>query len=297
MLTITCKPVRRTVRGILAALLIVAISAPVLAWWGGGHSLLTKAAASSTPDDMPAFFRDAAEELALMSHEPDNWKDPAAPHLRATERPEHFIDLEFLEGAEMPATRVELQKLLIGKQIDPDKAGYLPYAIIEGYERLMLAFRDHRLQPNSAAVQHRVLVYAGWLAHYAQDASMPLHTTKNYDGKPGPDGQLQQKGIHARLDAYPEKNLTVEAVAEGLKPSDIADAWKAINAITQDSYKLVDQAYQLDAEGAFDNAPAKGREFVLARARAGAGLTLSLWYAAWRNSEKLAAEGKRAEKQ
>jgi hypothetical protein len=271
------------------------VDSPALGWWAGGHSLLTKAAVTNAPGDMPAFFREGADELALMSHEPDNWKDPAAPHLRSTERPEHFIDLEYLDGAELPQTRVELQRLLVGKKLDPDKSGYLPYAIVEGYERLLLAFRDHRLQPDSAAVQHRVLVYAGWLAHYAQDASMPLHTTRNYDGKPWPDNQLQQKGIHARLDAYPGKNLTAEVVAEGLKPDDVADVWKVITTTIQDSSKLVDQAYELDTQGAFENAPEKGRDFVLQRARAGARLTLNLWYAAWRNSEKLAAAGKRRE--
>ena len=77
--------------------------------------------------------------------------------------------------------------------------------------RLMLSFRDFRNQPDSEIVKKRVIVYAGWLSHYCEDCAMPLHTTKDFDGRPGPGGTVEQKGIHGRIDAYPEKNgITVQ---------------------------------------------------------------------------------------
>ena len=78
------------------------------AWWSGGHKLCTLAAASKLPEEMPKFFRDAGKELAEMSTEPDNWKNVTVSHLRTTEQPEHFIDLEYLGEEAIPPQRYDL---------------------------------------------------------------------------------------------------------------------------------------------------------------------------------------------
>ncbi|HYF51621.1 MAG TPA: hypothetical protein VEJ63_19560 [Planctomycetota bacterium] len=269
---------------------VLLVQPPSYAWWIGGHKLCTEAAVKSLPEDMPEFFRKASLELAEMSAEPDNWKSQTTPRLRASEAPEHFIDLEFLDGAKLPKDRPEYVKLMAEKKIDPYKAGFLPYALQEGTERLTLAFREYRdrmdkkLDTNS--VQQRAIMYAGWLAHYCQDAGMPLHTTKNYDGRPQGEEKLAQKGIHARIDAYPEKHgLTVELLKENLAAEDLVDTWPAIVKFIETSHTKVDKCYELDKQGAFDTAPEKGRELMLECARASAKLTLDLWYSAWKNSD------------
>jgi len=270
---------------VLAAGLVTLAGRSADAWWTNSHGIITQAAASKLPDDAPAFLRAAGVELAEMVAEPDDWKSPTTPALRAVEHPEHFIDLEYLNGAPIPKTRAEIIKLYTANGVEPYKAGFLPYALQEGYERLMLAFRQYRNKPDSKSVQSRIIVYAGWLAHYCQDAAMPLHTTKIFDGKPGEGKELKQKGIHARIDAYPEKNkFTPEQVAEGLKADEIGDTWPAILKFIQESHTHVEKCYELDLEGAFDAAPEKGRELMLERTRAGAKLTLDLWYSAWKNS-------------
>jgi hypothetical protein len=113
---------------------------------------------------------------------------------------------------------------------------------------------------------------------------MPLHTTKFYDGQPGADGQIQQQGIHAKIDAYPEKYLTPAAIAEGLTAEASADVWPVITRSINESHKFVDQCYELDRQGGFDKAPEKARGLMLARAHASAKLTLDLWFSAWKNS-------------
>src|SRR6266581_3954712 len=65
----------------------------VRAWWAEGHQMMTRAAASKMPADVPEFFRKGVVELAEASAEPDNWKHITAPHLKASEQPEHYIDL------------------------------------------------------------------------------------------------------------------------------------------------------------------------------------------------------------
>ena len=258
------------------------------AWWNGGHQSATQAALSKAPEDMPAFFRKGAIELAEMSTEPDNWKHPTAPNLKRTEGAEHYIDLEYLEGNPIPQQRFELAKYYVTKNIDMSKGGFLPHAIQEGYERLMLAFREHRNRPDSIAAQQRVLMYAGWLAHYCADAAMPLHTTIHFDGKPGENGAPSpQKGIHNRIDAYPEKfGITAELMAEGLKAEHAISVWPLIVKTIQESHTHVEKCFELEAQGAFEKAPEKGREFMIARTRVAAKFTLDLWYSAWLNSDK-----------
>ena len=276
----------RPVTIVLAAATVLLLSRAACAWWAGGHKICTLAATSKLPADVPQFFRDAGKELAEMSTEPDNWKHVTASHLRATEQPEHFIDLEYLGETPIPAKRYELLKFYFSKDIDPTTGGTLPCAIIEGYERLMLAFRDYRSQPDTEIVKKRIIVYAGWLAHYCEDAAMPLHTSKDYDGRVKPDGSVEQKGIHARIDAYPEKNgITSEKLADGLAAKDVVNVWPLIVDAINASHTHVDECYKLDARGGFDRDPDAGRELMTERTRAAAQLTLDLWYCAWTNSE------------
>jgi hypothetical protein len=282
------KLVRSAVLAAAAAIVSLLASQPARAWWIGGHKLMTAAAAAKLPEDMPVFFRAAGEALADSAAEPDRWKDAAAPHLRAAERPEHFIDLEYLDGAPVPELRPDLVKLYHSKNIEPAKGGVLPCSLMEGYERLMLAFHHCRTHPDSEAARQRALVYGGWVAHYAEDAAMPLHTTTHYDGKPGPNGQVAQKGIHARIDAYPEHfGLTVESLGERLAAKPSASVWPVIVKALEESHACVAQCYELDAAGGFDTAPEKVREFILKRARAATQLTLELWYSAWQNSAQV----------
>jgi len=243
------------------------------------------AAATKLPEDMPAFFRQAGAELAEVSGEPDNWKNPIAPHLKATEQPEHYLDLEYLEGQPIPEHRADLLKHYFSKHIEPSKAGFLPYAVQEGYERLKVAFRSCRGQPESKAFQHCAIVYAGWLAHYCEDTAMPLHTTKDFDGRPDAAGNLQQKGIHSKIDGYPEsQGFTPELLNQGLVAERAENVWPLITKAITVSNGYVQRCYELDAQGAFDKAPEKGKEFILERARAATKLTLDIWYSAWVNS-------------
>jgi hypothetical protein len=172
----------------------------------------------------------------------------------------------------------------------PDKVGLLPYAIVEGYDRLAVAFYDYRKEPSNPAIPMKCLVYAGNLAHYTTDASMPLHTTRNYDGKPGPNGRVVQKGIHAKLDGFPEKfKFTPEEVARGLEAKPVEDVWAYTIKFIKESHTHIDKAYELDAAGAFDTPTEESRAFVMARCRAGAQFTMDLWYTAWLKSAKLPA--------
>lgn len=262
------------------------------AWWAGGHESIAEAAAARLPDDVPAFFRGGGRHLAHFAVDPDRWKNRNAIFLRRAEEGNHFLDLEDLDGKELPATnRFDAMKLVYTElKKDPNKIGLLPYSIVENYERLMVAFYDHRRAPANESVPMAALVAGGNLAHYTGDAAMPLHTTRDYDGRIQPDGTVKQKGIHAKLDGFPEKNkITPEEICRGLEAKVIDDVWVHVNRFIAESHTHVQTCYDFDAAGAFDTPTNESRAFVLARCRAGAQLTLDLWYTAWVKSAALPA--------
>lgn len=279
---------RKCTFGSVFFILAVAGSAP--AWWVKGHETIAEAAGQRLPDAVPAFLRAGGKHLAHCSGDPDRWKNPDAPHLRAAESPDHYIDLEDYGGKELPTDRYRAVALLAQLKQLPERTGMLPYAIMENYERLCCAFYDYRADPNNETARMKCLVYAGSLAHFTGDAAMPLHTTRDYDGKKGPDGQMVQRGIHARIDAFPEKNgLTPEEIARGLEPKLIDDVWAYVMQRIQESHGQVARCYELDAAGAIEKPTPESRAFILERCRIGAQFTMDLWYNAWLRSAKMRA--------
>jgi hypothetical protein len=273
-----------------ATLVIGAVVGTASAWWVKGHATIAESATNRLPESMPAFFRAASPQLGHYAGEPDRWKNPSAKFLRAAEAPDHYIDLEDLEGNDLPDDRYKAAALIARLKHRPERTGMLPYAILENYDRLTCAFKDFRDDPNNPAIQAKVLVYAGVLSHFSGDAVMPLHTTRNYDGKMGPDGKMIQRGIHAKIDAFPEKNgITAEEMSRDLEPKQIEDVWAHVIKTIKESHTHIDRCYELDAAGAFDKPTDESRKFILSRCRVGAQLTMDLWYSAWLRSEKMPA--------
>jgi hypothetical protein len=281
----------------LAALALAATAAH--AWWVVGHGTIAEAAASGLPDDVPPFFRAGGKALAHYAGDPDRWKNPEARHLRAAEAPDHFLDLENFKGRPLPSDRYKAIALLVELKQEPDKTGMLPYAILENYDRLTCAFADYRAARKAAegndarpdelkAAEAKCLVYSGNLSHFTGDCAMPLHTTVDYDGRPGPDGKVLQKGIHAKIDAFPERNgFTPEEVGRGLKARKVEDVWAHTLDRIKESHAEIDRCYELDKAGAFDRPTEESRKFILARCRAAAQFTADLWYSAWLRSATL----------
>lgn len=271
----------------VAGLFIVCVLAGFApGWWTGGHASITEAAAAKLPDDVPAFYRDAGKLLGHFAGDPDRWKNRTTPTLRAAEEGNHFLDLEDLEGKELPlSSRYLGAKVVYDLKREPNKVGTLPYAIQEGYERLACAFYDFRNDANKDAAKMKCLVYGGALAHYTTDAVMPLHTTRNYDGIVEAGKPTIQKGIHAKLDAFPEKfKLTADEICRGIEANPPDDVWARTKAVLAESHTHIPKCYELDKAHAFTAPTEESRAFVLARCKAGAQFTMDVWVAAWKKS-------------
>jgi len=276
-----------------AAVAVVLLAGGVAYGYDGpGHHLATRAAVAALPDDVPCFFRAAGPAIANGSMDPDVFKLEELPQLRNAEYPEHYFDMELLKGRTPPPLRYQFIDLCAKERISPSKVGTLPYAVVEWTQRLTVAFAEYRRWPEKARLRQKCIVYAGILAHYAEDTTQPLHVTVDYDGRVLEGGKSPRSGIHAKVDALIQK-LEVEPVevAGRVKPEAFGDLWPAVLAQLNRSYGLVDRTYELEQllPGREDPLPedVKVVEFARDRLEAAARFTASLYLTAWCDSAKL----------
>ncbi|MBM4149696.1 MAG: hypothetical protein FJ224_11760, partial [Lentisphaerae bacterium] len=122
-------------------LLAIATAFPRLsaAWYGDGHVLATRLALAAAGTNLPPCIVHNTDILLHCVQDPDMFRKAPAPQLPAQEPPEHFIDLELIRGAALPATRPEYVRLCAAtadprkgpnSRVDPFDAGFLPYSIL-----------------------------------------------------------------------------------------------------------------------------------------------------------------------
>lgn len=275
---------------VLSTILLLAAN-PCRGWWSGGHGILTRAAVKASPNEMPEFFRSGGEMIAHCVFDPDVSKNRGTPVVRSSEHSEHYIDLELLDGRPLPKNRYEFIQLCTELGVRPEKVGLVPYAVAEWTERLAIGFAEHRKWPNNVFIQNKCLVYAGFLAHYAQDMCQPLHLTIDYNGRRQPDGTFLHKGIHEKIDSliqFLDMKPTELAEAQEITPFD--DLMGDISKSVESGHGLVDKVYDLadSLPNALDKnwAPVpEVVEFARERARESVRQTASLYLTAWKISK------------
>lgn len=275
------------------------------AWpWGNeGHSAINRVAAEKLPPEVPVFVRNAAAQLAYLAPEPDRWRETSELALKRSQEPDHFINLEMVEGMDLPPDRYSFYRELAAKRAQtpgnpedllPERVGLQPYIAIEVYERLVVAFREYR----RALLDHRktdfaeanAILYAGWLGHYVGDAANPMHTTIHHNGwmGPNPKGYTTANTVHWKMEGiFVAANLKQLQFADLVpaQPRLLTDPFQDYLRYLRESHKLVETAYQLEKEGGFDGegTPAS-RDFIRHRLAAGAEMLRNLWYTAWMQS-------------
>jgi hypothetical protein len=204
---------RRRIRISMVSILCLLL----LSSWGFlMHRTITQLAIYQLPKAMQPFFFENKDYLVKYSVRPDDRRttDPA-------EASKHFIDLEAF--GDSAAWKMPLQWDDAVKRYTSDslvKYGYVPYWIIEMKEKLTSAFRSKN--PDS------ILFYATDMAHYIEDAHVPLHTSINYDGQ-----LTGQKGLHSLWESMvPEAELNLYTLSSEHKAEYISDApaviWQSI---------------------------------------------------------------------
>ncbi len=289
--------------GAVGLLLLIVFQTAAQGWGNEGHVAINRAAAQRIPKDMPQFLRKAAGRIAYLGPEPDRWREKSELALKAAQEPDHYIDLERVaDFREFPPTRYEFYRRLYEKRAAakehaddylPERVGLQPYATMEIYGRLKVAFREYRRlkaeHKSTAAAEQNAIYYAGWLGHYVADAANPLHTTIHHNGWIGdnPNGYTTSKDLHWKFEGqFVQRNLArLQFMDLVTPPVRLQDPFGDYVRYLRDSFGLVERVYQIEKAGGLEGGGTpEAREFVRQRLAAGSQMLLNLWYTAWLES-------------
>ena len=275
---------------------LLAAAAPVASRWGeSGHRIIGEAAARALPAEMPAFFRNAVQDLAWLNPEPDRWRDQGEgslePALASGGGWDHFVDFEGVpDDAFKAKDRYEFLAAL--RAVNKDQAvGFLPFRITELTQRIRVDFRLWRAESNEAVkrrLEARIINDAGILGHYVGDGANPHHTTIHHNGWVGdnPNSYATDRRTHYRFEsAYVQAHVALDDVTPLVTTSAIAvpNLRTATLAYLRESHALLQPLYELDKLERFDSATvaATHKQFVTRRLAAGATMLRDLWWSAW----------------
>ena len=270
-------------------------SSSVWGWWPRGHGILTRAAIQTLPADFPAFIRAGAGMVAHAAVDPDVAKTRSTLHLEKAGHPVHYFNMELMDINGIPASRYEFGRICaeLGKR--PEQVGLLPYVTAESTEQLAVALAEYRKWPENPFIQNKCLVYAGIVAHYAQEVCQPLNMTIYWNGR-GEDGNPKNQRIHEKIDGLLQ-NLGLESatIAGGVTATPVDSLMGGIVAQVVASSLKVEEAlglgqYLIPKDSDWKNEPSV-RAFAEAQAKESARFTAALFLTAWQKSEKIRLAG------
>ena len=308
-----------------AALLAIALAfapAPAFAWGATGHELISGAAIDMLSKDIPAFLKTASArwQIALLGREPDRWRGAGLVHDRERD-PAHFLDVgddDKINGLYtldlLPGTRGDFEKGLRLKGVEPNDQGYLPYAIIDGYQQVVKDFAYWRASKVGAKTaktradrewfakemkmrEQLIIRDIGVWSHYVADGSQPQHLSDHYNGWPElypdpmtypPPGQPPEiRGIHAFFEGpFVKANITTAQMKAAMAPyKDCACKIEVRTPVyLKTTLALVRPLYELVAAGGFRDATPEAKAFATQRLAAGASEVRDLIEDAWKAS-------------
>jgi hypothetical protein len=304
---------RRLVFGFLiGAMMALPAAGPAHAWGATGHEFISGIAAELFPDEIPEFLRtpEAVATIAAFGREPDRGKHTGDPHDGAL-NPAHYVLLSD-DGAvagvlpldKLPLTVDAYDAALRAGGSSQYKAGYLPYAIVVGWQQLAKDFAYWRaasigaktaLDPADRAWFDRdrerrellLLRNLGYWSHFPGDASMPLHNSQHFYGwgpYPNPRGYSTDEAVDLFLKgAFVRRNIKRDAVKARVAPYRACNCtiWDRARTLILESWKLVVPIYELDKRGAFKAGDADAIDLVTAQLALGAAAVRDMVIDAW----------------
>ena len=261
------------------------------------------AAAAGLPAEVPAFFRDAADQLAYLNPEPDRWRNRDRREMDQAFSYDHYIDFENVpEGALDAPDRYEFLALLhqAGLPKPERDVGLLPFHIVELYQRLVT---EWALWANASDarerqwIEERIINDAGTLGHYVTDGAQPHHTTIHFNGwnasgvrtEPNPEGFTEARDFHGRFEAgFVRRHVDPARVmaAASAPPRRVdGEAREAVWSYLMETHAYVPELYRLERDHGFvedEGEPAPQTVvFAIQRLSAGAEMLRDLWWSAY----------------
>ncbi|MEP7270310.1 MAG: hypothetical protein ABI882_02340 [Acidobacteriota bacterium] len=294
--------ISRSCRVLMILLVVGALSAmkpvSVRGWGPHGHALSGRVAAMKVPVDMPRFFRKSVDHLSYLNPEPDRWKDRVESDIDkaiTSASVDHYIDLEYVpDGALNAPTRYDFGVEMVKAGRKATDAGFVPYRILELFQRLRIEFRLWRVEQNRTQrewIEQRIINDAGLLGHYVSDGANPHHTTIHHNGWVGANPNSytvysRENGFHYRFEdiyvrGHIQLNDVLPLVAGNARVLD--KTREEIMAYLQRSHAKLEELYILDKKEAFGETTAslEHKKFASERLAAGAEMLRDLWWTAW----------------
>ena len=288
---------------VIAVFLVLSLAPAASAWGEEGHRYINRVAAEHMPEDMPLFFRNAGARLTFLGPEPDRWRDTKELNkaLGEVNGPDHFVDIDKPENFEaLPNDRYLYADWLRAQGKDPKVIGFLPYSMLEGFQKIEVLFRlwrDPQHEAERDQIEQNIIYYAGVVGHYVADGSQPLHTSIHYNGwTTSSNPQLfTREPLHGRFEG--------EYVKAQIKPEDFSGLVKTATRLQDpfadivkylvDSYNHVPELYRMEKKVRWDanNRNADSKKFVTERLAAASQMLANLWYTAWLGSATQKPEG------
>jgi len=308
----------------LALALLAAVSlspATAFAWGTAGHELISRLAAEKLPASLPAFVRSPAAiaEIAALGPEEDNIKG-AGESWDADHDAGHFLDVGddgsvagVVRLNALPDSMAAYADALANARTTPYRVGYVPYTIMDGFERVRKDFAYWRV--DAYMVQHARTASArqrfaaaralretltlrdlGDWGHFVADGSQPLHITIHYNGwgrYPNPHGYTR-KHIHSYFEStFVDRYAKAGAVAaripaySGGAPGHLLSQGELaamVGTYLQGTASAVDPLYALYGSGDFQRGSPQAVAFTDEQLARGATMYRNLIALAWQNS-------------
>ncbi len=215
-------------KSLVATLLALLMPASALAWGTNGHRIISRVAAENLPASVPAFLRSpmAIKAIEALGAEEDRIKG-AGQSWDDDNDPGHFLDVDDALGvagvmklSALPRSMDDYTKALASVGQDTYRDGFLPYSIMDGFERVRKDFAiwrvDEYMEQHTQGEQEakytrdRVLREMltlrdiGDWGHFVGDGSQPLHVTYHFNGWgdfPNPHGYSTSHHTHAMFES------------------------------------------------------------------------------------------------
>lgn len=305
---------------LICACVLSVFSVPSVAgaWGLRGHEIIGRVATNHLAAELPAFVRTTAakDEITYLQSEEDRLKIGEADEIAWTREwtTDHYIDIGddgkiagTLALHALPPTRDEYIQALMhaSPPADAYKFGFVPYAILEGYEQVRSDFALWRIAARAGNATERryreslTIHDIGLFAHFVGDGSQPLHVSVHYNGWgrfPNPHGFSTDRHLHAQFeDTWVDRFMDVATVdaqfaqAQALSIIPLTEIEDYL--LTSDSFVV--PLYELERRGAFHlsgygpGAHADAMRFTARRLAAASEMLDALVLTAWRTSDSL----------
>jgi len=282
-------------------------SSDAAAWGASGYRLVGELASRALPADTPEFLRtpEAGRQIAEVARQPD-W---SRGELNAANYVLVGDDLKISRGpalTALPDSRERYDAALRSTGSNQYAAGYLPYAIIDGWQQLAMDFAYWRADVAGARwakspaeqtwflkdqyVREGITIRdVGYLAHLVANGSEPLNVSVHANGWgnfPNPQNYSTSKNFRAGFEGtvvrshIGDKDIAAAMVVYRDCKCSIRQRVSDYLVATQ---KQVVPLYQTEKAGGVDNA--QTRSFIVQRLAAATSEGRDLIIDAWHASE------------